>query len=182
MFASGGRSSDFHPSRMTCRSSSLTNQRLSNLNFFFFLIGLERISARIGRWSDPQSLRYLLAVCGNFSCQSSFSTALSKRHLTVAPPDLFPTLKSIFPINGNSNVPQSLSNCLKGKKELQDLFLPPSFSLTRLSIVFLSFLVILLHVIVTKSWTASVFACGYLPLTFFVLLMFIDLDKIINCK
>ena len=49
IFASGGKSSDFHPSRMTYLSSSLSNQCLSNLNFLDVLISFVRISTMTGR-------------------------------------------------------------------------------------------------------------------------------------
>ena len=44
-------------------------------------------------------------------------------------PARFPTHDSIFPENGNSNIPESLSICLKGRNELSVRCLPPSFSL-----------------------------------------------------
>ena len=68
IFAIGSRIGDIHPSRMTCRSSLLSSHLLSNLNFFYFLAGFVRMSARIGRSSDPHNLIYFIAKWGNFSC------------------------------------------------------------------------------------------------------------------
>ena len=98
---------------MTYLSSSLSSHLLSNLNFFDFLVGFVRISARIGRWSDLHNLMYFTTEWGHFSYQSSFPTAMSMRHLTVLRHALFSTHDNIFPVNGNSSIPQWLSICLK---------------------------------------------------------------------
>ena len=132
MFASGGRSEDFHSSRMTCLSSSLSNHFLSNLNFFYFFVGFVRISARTGRWSDPHNLMYFTAEWGKFLCLSSFPTALSSRHLTTVLPARFHTHDNIFPENGNSSISQPLNICLNGRNELSGRYqgvVCPLFSL-----------------------------------------------------
>lgn len=111
---------------ITCLISSLSSQLLSNLNFFFVLIGFPSIIA----WTDNDSILIIANTePKNVEIyQISFPTARSKWHQTVD--NLyFPTHESIFSVNGNSNIPQSLNICLQGGNELSECCMPPSFSL-----------------------------------------------------
>lgn len=68
MFASVGRSSDFHPSRITCLISSLSNQHLSKLKIFFVFVGLTKMFGKTKRWSDLHKRRYWIDKCKKINC------------------------------------------------------------------------------------------------------------------